>query len=109
MQDRESGARASRWGHETARRIATKLGASDIRSGSNECQLNNEHIVIKCAAVTTRSVGVTYKMLERVDRIVAAFQCNDRLFALWAMTPEQFRGSMRGTRRQGACAGKMAY
>ncbi len=108
MQNRESGARASRWGHETARAIAAELGASDIRRASNECRLNNERIVIKCAAVKTRSVGVTYKMLERVDRIVGAFQRHDRLFELWAMTPEQFRATMRATQSRGTSAGKVA-
>lgn len=108
MQNRESGAKASRWGHETARAIAAKLGASDIRRSSNECRLNNERIVIKCAAVQTRSVGVTYKMLDRVDRIVGAFQCADQVFELWALLPEQFRATMRATQSQGSSAGKVA-
>jgi hypothetical protein len=107
MQDQASGARASRWGHETARAIAEKLGASHMRHSSNECVLNGERVVIKCAAPTTLSVGVTYKMLDRVDRVVAAFQREDGSFQLWTVTPGQFREAMRETRSQGAAAGKV--
>jgi hypothetical protein len=107
MQDRASGARASRWGHETARAIAEKLGASHMRRSSNECVLNGERVVIKCAAPTTLSIGVTYKMLDRLDRVIAAFQRDDGTFRLWTVTPAQFREAMRATRSQGAAAGKV--
>lgn len=107
MQDRVSGARASKWGHYTARLLATELGASDMRHSSNECQLNGKRIVIKCAAPATQNVGVTYKMLDRLDLIIAAFQADDGTFHLWSMTPQQFRQAMRETRSQGAAAGKV--
>jgi hypothetical protein len=100
-QDRTSGAKAAEWGHATAQKIAAHIGARGIGRLSNECDLNGERIVIKCARVATQSVGVTYQMLERIDRVVAAFELDDGSFELWSITPEQFRGSMRESRSRG--------
>jgi len=94
-QDRESGARASEWGHDAAQRIARKIGASGMGKASNECQLNGERVVIKCARRNTSSVGVTYQMLTRLDRIIGAFELDDGSFELWAISPEQFESTMR--------------
>jgi hypothetical protein len=107
MQDQVSGARASKWGHQTAQALAREIGASDMRKRSNECRYNGERAVIKCAAPATNSVGVTYKMLERLDVIIAAFQHDDASFELWSLSPPQFRIAMRKTRSQGAAAGKV--
>jgi hypothetical protein len=46
-------------------------------------------------------------MLDRVDLIVGAFQSEDGVYELCALSPEQFRASMRATRSQGASAGKV--
>jgi hypothetical protein len=94
-QDRESGARAAAWGHEAAYKIAWKIGATGMGKTSNECQLNGEHVVIKCARRNTTSVGVTYQMLTRIDRVIGAFELDDGLFELWAISPKQFESSMR--------------
>ena len=107
MQDQISGARASRWGHETAQALAREIGASDMRKTSNECRFKDQRTVIKCAAPATNSVGVTYRMLARLDVIIAAFQQGDATFELWSMTPEQFCLTMRETRSQDAAAGKV--
>lgn len=106
-QDRNSGARASDWGHETAQLLAVQLGASGMGRASNECRLAGERVVIKCANIKTTSVGVTYRMLERLDRIVAAFRLDDDSFELFSLTPAEFRSAMRETRSQGTSQGKV--
>jgi len=64
-------------------------------------------VVIKCAASATDSVGVTFKMLERLDSIIGAFQLDDGSFELWSLSPEKFRQEMRDTRSRGSAAGKV--
>jgi hypothetical protein len=106
-QDRASGAAANEWGRVTARAIASKIGAV-IKSGtSNEATLNGEKVVIKCAASATDSVGVTFKMLDRLDSIIGAFQLDDKSFELWSLSPEKFHQEMRDTRSKGSSAGKV--
>src|SRR5947207_12418651 len=90
MQDRASGARASKWGHETARALAARIGASSMRRSSNECRYKGLLAVIKCAGAATKSVGVTYKMLDRLEIVIGAFECEDGTFELWSLSPAQF-------------------
>jgi hypothetical protein len=106
-QDRSTGAAADRWGRETARVLARAIGATTPSIGSNECLLEGNRIVIKCAAVATDSVGVTFKMLDRLDAVVGAFQLEDGVFDVWSLTPSAFRAGMRDTRSRGASAGKV--
>src|SRR5713226_4523479 len=73
-QDRDTGAAANEFGRATARKIATKIGATEIQRSSNECRVDGEKIVIKCARVDTPSIGVTYKMLDHLDGILGAFE-----------------------------------
>jgi hypothetical protein len=74
---------------------------------SNEATFKGKNIVIKCAAPATDSVGVTFKMLDRLDSIVAAFQRDDGSFELWCLPAEKCRSEMRDTRSTGASAGKV--
>jgi hypothetical protein len=74
---------------------------------SNEATLNGETVVIKCAASATGSVGVTFKMLDSLDSIIAAFQLYDGSFELWSLAPEKFHQEMRDTRSMGSSAGKV--
>lgn len=106
-QDRNSGAEANDWGHRTALLLAEKLGASGMRRNSNECQLAGERVVIKCANPATTSVGVTYRMLDRLDRIAAAFKLDDGSFELFSLLPAEFVAAMRQTRSRGSAAGKV--
>lgn len=106
-QDRASGAAADKWGRETASALAQKLGATQPSGSSNECRLDGERVVIKCAAAANDSVGVTFKMVDRLDAVVAAFQRENGTFDVWSLTPSVFRAHMRDTRSLGASAGKV--
>jgi hypothetical protein len=106
-QDRASGAAANEWGRVTARAIASKIGAVMKSRTSNEATLDGKNVVIKCAASATDSVGVTFKMLDRLNAIIGAFQLDDESFELWSLAPEKFRQEMRDTRSRGSAAGKV--
>jgi hypothetical protein len=106
-QDRVSGAAANEWGRDTARAIASKIGAVMKGRSSNEAVLDGKKVVIKCAASATDSVGVTFKMLDHLDSIIGAFQLDDGSFELWSLPPEKFRQQMRDTRSRGSAAGKV--
>jgi hypothetical protein len=84
-----------------------KLGASGMGRASNECRLASERVVIKCANIKTTSVGVTYQMLERLDRIVGAFKLDDGSFELWSLLPSQFKSAMRDSRSHGSSTPKV--
>jgi hypothetical protein len=106
-QDRDTGAAANDYGRTTARRIATKIGATVIPRSSNECRLDGEKIVIKCARFGTPSIGVTYKMLDRLDGILGAFELNDGSYDLFLLGPDAFRENMSATQSMGSSAGKV--
>jgi hypothetical protein len=73
-QGRDSGARAVEYGLQTARRIAGKLDGIKIGgASSNEYEIDKRNVVIKCARTTTNSVGVSYRMLDRVAAIWGSF------------------------------------
>jgi hypothetical protein len=106
-QDRISGAAANEWGRVTARAIGSKIGAIMKGQISNEALFEGKTVVIKCAAKATDSVGVTFKMLDRLDSIIGAFQLDDASFELWSLSPEKFRKGLRDTRSRGSAAGKV--
>ena len=103
-QDRESGAAASKWGHETAKKVAKAIGATIPSGGSNECMLGADRIVIKCAAASTDQVGVTYNMLPRLKYVLGAFQRDDGKFDLFALDPKTYDAHERETRSKGPSA-----
>ncbi|SQD76529.1 hypothetical protein [Moritella yayanosii] len=106
-QNKNSGAAANKWGRETARSIASKIGATMISKASNECNHNGCKAVIKCAKVATDSVGVTYKMLERLDYIIGAFQSENGTFELFQLSSSYFENDMRATASLGSASGKV--
>ena len=106
-QNQRTGAAASAWGRQTARTIASLIGASAPTGSSNRCELDGESIALHCARRSTKSVGVTYTMLERVEKVLGAFEEEDGRFRVLALTPEDFRRNMRPTRSTGASAGKV--
>ena len=98
---------AARWGRETARKIASAIGASELAAQSNQCALAGRPVVIKCAAPKTDSVGVTYLMLDRITDVIGAFQLDGLTFDVWSLPVETFKKSMRPTASRGASAGKV--
>lgn len=106
-QSKKSGARANAWGRETADKIAEQLGAKKINPNANEYTLNDRAVTIRCARPTTNTVGVTYKMLERISSVVAALENDAGHFDLYAITPEQYSQEMRGTRSKGPSSGRV--
>lgn len=106
-QDRASGAAASHWGRETAKKLAKIIGATIPTGSSNECSLDGDRIVIKCAAPATDQVGVTYKMLPRLKYILGAFQRDDGSFDLYKLDPQIYNETERPTRSMGRSAGRV--
>ncbi len=101
-QDRESGAAGNDFGHQTAPKIASAIGATMIGRSSNEATWRAQRVVIKCARPATTSVGVTHAMLDRLDAVLAAFQRTDGRFDIFEMSPDIFRREMRPSRSTGA-------
>jgi len=72
-----------------------------LSRGSNECRLDGRHLVIKTAAATTDSVGVTYRMLERLDAVFGCWERAPDEFDIWELTPAQFLAASRDSRSSG--------
>lgn len=106
-QDRQSGATSDAFGTDTAPLIAKRIGAAMLGSTSNEATYHGEVVVIKCARPRTNSVGVTYLMLERLHKVIGAFQQDDGSFAVIALPTPIFKKKMRETRSQGPSAGQV--
>jgi hypothetical protein len=107
MQSRASGAVANQYGGRTARALAKIIGATPTSSTSNEFQLGTDAVTVRCARKKTTSVGVTYLMLDRVSKVLAAFENDDGSYSVWSMGPRTFRGHMRPTRSRGPAAGRV--
>ena len=84
-QDQGSGAAANEYGRLMGQRIAAKIGAEpDASTGNgNEFVLGGERVALKCARTRTTSVGVTYKMLERLNSVIGAFEAEDGRYDLY--------------------------
>ena len=106
-QDQESGVTGDAFGTKTAPLIAERIGAVMLSSTSNEATYHGETVVIKCARPRTTSVGVTYLMLERLHKVIGAFQQDDGTFAVIALPASIFKQKMRETRSQGPSAGRV--
>ncbi len=78
-----------------------------VSRNSNECLYEGNKAVIKYAKVATDSVGVTYKMLERLKFIIGAFQVENNKFNLWKLPADIFKARMRATASQGSAKGKV--
>jgi hypothetical protein len=88
-------ARTISWGRDAARRIAHRLGATELTGASNEFSLNGEIVVIKCVRGRVGiSVEVRLNMLPRLAAVVAAFEVASQTFAIYKMPPERFKAAM---------------
>lgn len=107
-QNRKSGARAVEYGLRTGSKIAQKLGARKVGNArSNEYELDGERFVIKCARLTTNSVGVPYHMLDRLANILGSFEIEDGIYEIYEMKPDIYRQYMRPTRSTGPSSGRV--
>ena len=106
-QDQNTGAAGNTFGRESAPLIAQAIGAKMLGTRSNEATYQGKRIVIKCAAQNTNSVGVTYRMLKRLDFVFGAFQQPDGCFEVFSLPAALYKIKMRETRSQGAAAGKV--
>ena len=106
-QDRESGVRADKYGRETAKKIAEIISATSISKTSNEFLHKNRKITIRCARNKTNDIGVSYKMLDRIDAVIAALEQGNEEYKLYEISPQSFKQNMRETKSKGASAGKV--
>jgi len=100
-QDAKSGARANKYGRVTSRLIAKKIGAISLKKNSNEFAFEGRLITIRCAQKGNVKVGVLYRMLDRVDSVVAAFETEKKLYDLYEMTPSLYKMHMRDSKNEG--------
>ncbi|HHT9138408.1 MAG TPA: hypothetical protein ACFYEK_14340, partial [Candidatus Wunengus sp. YC60] len=105
-QDRISGADANIYGRETARKIAVAIGAIPISETSNEFELDNRKITIRCARKNNTQVAVPYQLLERVSAVMAAFEQENGDYELYEISSDNFGNKMRETRSKGPFAGR---
>jgi hypothetical protein len=107
MQSQETGAAANAYGRETAQSLARAIGAASTSSTSNEFELNGASVTIRCAHTKTTSVGVTLLMLDRVSKVLGAFEDEHGRYSVYALSSETFKNHMRPTRSRGSAAGKV--
>lgn len=100
-QDRQSGVAASRYGHKCARLIAKAIGAQMVGKKSNECIWNGQRVLIKSGHCKTRSVGVLYHMIERIEAVLGAFEDDDGSYRIMQLPVARCAASMEPTRSHG--------
>ena len=93
-QDRMSGMAGHQFGKAMAPLIARKLNTQLIGARSNECWYNGELAVIKTSGTKTSGIVVTYRMLNRVKMILAAFQTSPGLFSVYQLSADSFKSCM---------------
>lgn len=106
-QDRVSGADANTYGRETARKIAIAIGAISISETSNEFELDNRKITIRCARKNNKQFGVPYQLLERVNAVIGALEQENGDYKLYEISPNKFKQKMRPTKSTGSSAGRV--
>lgn len=100
-QNRDTGAEASEFGHAMAAFLAEKLGAQKLTVNSNEFEWNGQRITIRTARQGNTSVGVTYAMLDRIQLVIAAFECTPDEYELFSLLPTTYKQSMRDSKGKG--------
>ena len=74
------------------------LVAQKIRTGrsSNECLLNGNRVIIKCArSKRPQQVGVYAHMFDRLDAVIGAFKNADGSYHIYEMSLDKFKERMR--------------
>jgi hypothetical protein len=106
-QDRSSGSEAAKWGREAGKRLGLALGGSATSRLANEFLLQGRRVAVKTAKERTRSVGVTYLVLDRVDDVYAGWEVSPNTFQVWSLPAPLFRSNMRPTASQGPSSGRV--
>jgi len=97
-QNSTSGAAGSAYGHEMASKVASYLGTQLLSSKSNEAYLEGKRVVIKCARCKTPQIGVSEKMLERIDAIIPALEAKNGDHEIYRITPQWYKSKMSPSR-----------
>ena len=106
-QDRTSGSAAAKWGRESGAQLGLALGASPVSRLANEFSLRGRRIAVKTAKNRTRSVGVTYLVLNRVDAVYAGWETRAGEFDVWSLDASLFKSNMRPTASHGPSSGRV--
>lgn len=106
-QDRISGADANAYGRKTARKIAIEIGAISVSKTSNEFELDNRKITIRCARKNNKQFGVPYRVLKRVNAVIGAIEQKNGDYKLYEISPDRFKEKMRPTRSTGPSFGRV--
>src|SRR5215469_8803748 len=99
-QDRESGARASHFGHQKGTVIIAELGGRNRKPGSNEFELRGERVSVHSSHYRggkTQSVGVTRLSLKTVKSVLGAFQERDGSYRILKLSADCFKKFSRPT------------
>lgn len=92
----------------TAALLASRLGYKKIRNQrSNEYEKEDKVVVIKCARIKTPSIGVSYKMLDRVSLILACLENGGGKYECYELSVDVFRSIMSPTRSKGPSSDKV--
>jgi hypothetical protein len=106
-QNRETGARADRFGREMADRIARTLGTRLITKNSNEINYKGKRIVIKSAQKNVPQIGVSLKMLKRIKGIIAVLEEKEGKYTLYKITPQWYKLEMTPSKSKSPSACKV--
>lgn len=109
-QDKESGARASHFGHQNGTALIAHLGGKNRKPGSNEFDFNGERVSIHSAHYRngrSQSVGVTRLCLKTIRSVLGAFQDEDGSYRVLKLSANQFESSSRPTASRGPSSGRV--
>ena len=106
-QDQESGAQANSFGRANAVRLAGAITARLVSQQGNEAIFQGRKTVLKSAREKTPSIGVSYKMLERLDSVIAAFELPNGRWRVMELDVGTFARNQRATRSKGSSAKKV--
>lgn len=81
--------------------IGEKIGAIPVKDESNEFALEGCLVTIRCARKGNMQVGVTYSMLDRVDKVIAAFEVARKTYELYEMSPSLYKMNLRDSKGEG--------
>jgi hypothetical protein len=106
-QNTTTGSAPAKWGRETGTLLGLALAGSRLSRLANEFSLNGRRIAVKIAKSRTRSVGVTYLVLNRIDDVYAGWEMRSGEFEVWSLPAALFKSNMRPTASHGPSSGRV--